>query len=153
MQDIMSEEAIVGLVSAAISAVVSWIVAKLTIERNDKSALDNELSEILKIGIEHPYLEQTRFTTSWKPELGENDDRYATYDLYATLVFNHLEKVCKFHRFRYDKIQEDIDMQSWVKTHETYWKNPIQAHENILGYDLRFLELIDKKILKKGKAG
>ena len=151
MQDIMSVEAIVGLVSVGISAVVSWIVAKVTIERNDKSALECELSEILKIGIERPYLEQTQFTTSWKPELAESDNRYATYDLYATLVFNYLEKVCKFYRFRYDRIQREIDMHSWVKNHETYWNNPIQNYENILGYDLRFVELIDKKILKRVK--
>ena len=148
----MSAEAIVGLVSVGVSAVVSWIVAKVTIEQNDKSALENELSEILKIGIERPYLEQTSFTERWKPELQESDDRYATYDLYATLVFNYLEKVCKFYGFKYERIQREIDMDSWVKIHRVYWNNPIQPHENILGYDVRFVELINKQILKNGKA-
>ncbi len=140
------------IISAIISGIVSWAVSSFTSRHNDKSRLDNELNEILRIGIERPYLEQVTFTGKWEPKLPESNDRYATYDLYATLVFNYLEKVSKFYGFNYEKIQNEIDMDSWVKIHQAYWNNPTQAHENILGYDLRFERLIDERILRKGKV-
>lgn len=148
---IFSAEGVATLISAGIAACISWIVAKITIERNDKSILENELTEILKIGIERPYLEQVAFTEKWKPELQESDDRYATYDLYATLVFNYLEKVCKFYGFNYEKVQKVIDMDSWVKLHKAYWHNPTGTFENILGYDPKFYNLVNNVILKGDK--
>ena len=123
-----------GIISAIISGFVSWRVTLFVIKKNDKSGLENELSEILKIGIEHPYFEQESFTRVWDPAKQSNDERYAAYELYATLVFNHLEKWCSFYNYKFNKVQGIIDMYSWVILHKTYWVNPTSPHENILGY-------------------
>ena len=132
-----------ALISAAISALVSTLVAWAS-KRNDlKRDIEAELSEILKIGIKYPYFEQQSFTDLWDPELAKKDERYAAYDLYATLVFNHLEKRSRFCKFDLAKVQDDLDMQSWVRLHARYWGAPCNPHENILGYDVKFAELVN----------
>lgn len=131
-----------AIVSAIISGLVSWGVSTLTSRRNDKSGLENELYEILKTGIEHPYFEQESFTRAWEPMKQVEDERYAAYELYATMVFNHLEKWCRFYKYKVRKVQDVIDMRSWVILHKAYWVKPTSSHENILGYDLRFSKIV-----------
>ena len=126
---------VAALVSAGISAVVSFVVVGKSLKSELKRNLENELSDILKIGIEHPFFEQ----------------RYAAYDLYATLVFNHLEKRCRFHRFEIDKVEKELDVSSWVKVHAMYWRRPTEKYENILGYDTRFINIVNS-ILKRKEA-
>lgn len=132
-----------AMISAIISGLVSWCVSSLTSRRNDKSSLENELSEILKIGIAHPYFEQESFTKTWDPLKQVKDERYAAYELYATMVFNHLEKWCSFYNYKFSKVQDVVDMRSWVILHKTYWGKPTSPHENILGYDLRFSKIVN----------
>ena len=132
-----------AVISAVISALVSAVVALMS-KRNDyKRDLEAELSEILRIGIKYPYFEQQAFTDSWNPTLAEKDERYAAYDLYATLVFNHLEKRSRFCKFDLEKIQKDLDMQTWVRLHARYWGQPCNPHENILGYDVKFARIVN----------
>lgn len=147
--EFMDSTLVAAIISAIISGLVSWVVSSLTIRHNDKSCLENELSDILKIGIEHPYLEQESFTSAWEPSKQDKDERYATYELYATLVFNHLEKRYKFYSCKLKRVQEELDMVSWVKLHKAYWTKPTTPHENILGYNSKFSRMVDNII--KGK--
>ena len=107
----MSDQLVAALVAAGvssvISAVVSLLVVHLTRQGEEKRALNNELSDILKIGIEYPYFEMETFASTWHPEKANKDERYAKYELYATLVFNHLERRCKFHAPALDRRQLD----------------------------------------------
>jgi len=146
----MEPTIISAIISAVISVLVSCGVSLFTARRTDKSSLEKELSEILKIGIEHPYFEQESFTREWDPQRQLDDERYASYELYATMVFNHLEKWCRYHSFKLEDVQKDIDIDSWVKLHRAYWSKPTTSHENILGYDLKFYDLVNNKILKRG---
>jgi len=132
-----------ALISAVISALVSAIVAWMSRRTDCRRDLESELSEILKIGIKYPYFEQQAFTDLWNPELAKTDERYAAYDLYATLVFNHLEKRCRFCKFNLKKVHNDLDMKSWVRLHAKYWGNPVDPYENILGYDVKFVKLVN----------
>ena len=141
-----------AIISAVISAFVSWGVSLFSARRNDKSSLEKELSEILKIGIEHPHFEQEVFTNAWEPKKQINDERYAAYELYATMVFNHLEKWCRYHSFKLEDVRKDIDIDSWVKLHQAYWNTPTGIYENIRGYDLRFYNLVNTQILRKGRV-
>lgn len=147
MSDQMIAALVAAIVSSVLSAVISLLVVVLTRHGDEKRDLDNELSDILKIGIKYPYFEMAKFTSEWRPDKVNKDERYAKYELYATLVFNHLEKRCKFHCFDFKKVQKELDMWSWVKVHMVYWKNPSECYENILGYDDRFVEIIEKTIL------
>lgn len=148
MSDQMISALVAAIVSSVISAGISLLVVALTRQGNEKRALDNELSDILKIGIEYPYFEMETFTSQWCPDKVNSDERYARYELYATLVFNHLERRCKFYGFDFNKVQREMDMWSWVKIHKVYWEHPPECHENILGYDSKFSEIIAKNILK-----
>lgn len=139
-----------AIISTIISGVVSWAVSSCTSRHDDKSGLEKERSDILKIGIEHPYLEQESFTSAWEPNKQEGDERYAAYELYATMVFNHLEKLYKFYSCKLNRVQEEFDMVSWVKLHKAYWTKPTSPHENILGYNSKFAETVNNII--KGKV-
>ena len=141
-----------AIISAMISGLVSWGVSLLTTRRNDKSSLENELSEILKIGIEHPYFEQEPFTKAWDPLKQIDDERYAAYELYATMVFNHLEKWCNFYNYKLRKVQDVIDMRSWVMLHKAYWVKPSSSYENILGYNLRFSNIVNNILNGKSEV-
>lgn len=132
-----------AIVPALISAVVSWCVAKRDNSESIRRDLDAELSEILKIGIAYPYFEQESFTNTWIPSLARTEEKYAAYEIYATLVFNHLEKRCRFRKFKLAVVQNDVDIRSWVILHKNYWKNPVDRYENITGYDKKFFELVE----------
>ena len=135
----MSDALIAAIVSTVVSALVSWIVTFLSFRKKDRSELDAELSNILKIGIEHPKFELDSFTQAWDPELAKTDERYAAYDLYATLVFNFLEKFCK-------KFFSQLDTRDWILVHKKYWKEPINPFENKDAYDDRFVAMVKKVI-------
>lgn len=151
MSGAMISTLVSALLSAGISAVVSLVVVGKSLKSASGRDLENELSDILEIGIEHPFFEQRSFTDSWRSDLATTDNRYAAYDLYATLVFNHLEKRCRFHRFKIDKVEKELDVSSWVKVHAMYWRRPTEKYENILGYDTRFINIVNS-ILKRKEA-
>ena len=134
---------ITTIISVTVSALVSCLVVKMTSKVAEQRALETELSEILKIGIEHPLFERPSFTNAWTPRATEHNEQYAAYDLYATWVFNHLEKRCRFHKFRQEEVQKELDMRSWVALHKTYWKSPENRHEKVTGYDDRFRNIVD----------
>jgi len=142
----MPEALIAAVVSAIISALVSACVAVLSFRKKDRSELDIELSNILKIGIEHPCFELGSFTQTWDPKLALTDERYAAYDLYATLVFNFLERYCKFYGYSEKKFFAQLDTRDWILVHKKYWKNPISPFENKDAYDSRFVEIVKKVV-------
>lgn len=76
-----------ALVSAIISGIVSFIVIKIVSNNEKQKRLDAQLDEIIKLSIQYPYFELRSFTNSWKQDSAENDERYAAYEQYATLVF------------------------------------------------------------------
>ena len=123
-----------------------WAVTVFSFRKKDRGALDAELSSILKIGIEHPNFEQESFTQGWTPERAKNEKEYAAYDMYATLVFNFLEKYFRYYAFKKDVCLSSLDSRNWIMTHKVYWKNPINNFENKDSYDERFVELVKNVI-------
>lgn len=142
----MTDTLVAAVVSAVISALVSWLVTYFSFRKKDRSELDAELSSILKIGIEHPIFELSSFTQTWDRELAKTDERYAAYDLYATLVFNFLEKFCRFYDFSEEKFFSQLDARDWILVHKKYWQNPINPFENKDAYDDRFVALVQKVV-------
>lgn len=146
MSDTVIASIISAVVSATISAAVSWGITAWSLRKKDKSELDAELSDILKIGIDHPFFEVESFTQSWKPALVKTDERYAAYDLYATLVFNYLEKYCRYRDFDEKEFLSELDTRNWILVHKNYWRNPINPFENKDAYDSRFVAIVQKVI-------
>ena len=134
------------LVSITVSAVVS-IAISIFMERKEKEKLlSNRLDTIIKIWIEHPYLENTQFTSKWTRDLCHSDEKLMRYEAYGTLVFNYLHDVACFYNYDVQKIEEYISIKAWVRIHETYWKNPLEKNGHSDEYGKKFVEFIDSYI-------
>ncbi len=132
-----------ALVSAIISGIVSFIVTKIVSNNEKQNRLDSQLDEIIKLSIQYPYFELRSFTNSWKQNSAENDERYAAYEQYATLVFNYLERFCKFYKYKVERIESELGMKSWVRIHKEYWRNPTISNENTDLYEKEFVDIVE----------
>lgn len=126
------------LISSFVSIVVSFILKK----RNDKTSLDSQLSFILRLAIEYPYLESKFFTSNWKENCQNPDDKYRRYETYATLVFNYLEDVCEFFNYDREKVEQYINIKSWISLHRDYWHNPTDSGDNEKSYNDDFKAIV-----------
>jgi len=137
----------ITIITAAISAVVSAFVSYTVLKRSDKSTekrdLDNQLSEILKLAIQNPYFELKSFTDKWDSKIKETDDKYAAYDIYATIVYNFLERYSRFYKHNLKDIEDNLKISEWIKIHKKYWQEPYIAGENNSSYDKRFVSLVE----------
>lgn len=138
---------IVTIIAAIISALVSYFVSKVSNKSNEKRDLDNQLSEILKLAIQYPYFELKSFTDKWDSKVKDTDDKYAAYDLYATMVFNFLERYSRFYNHNLKHIEDNLKISEWIKIHKKYWQEPYIAGENNGSYDKKFVSLVEE-ILK-----
>ncbi|MPM00719.1 hypothetical protein SDC9_46949 [bioreactor metagenome] len=134
--------ATISAIAAAISAWLTYSIAK----RSELNDLEKNLDDILKIGIEYPYLESKRFTIRWNELKDTDDERYLRYDMFCNLVFNYIHKVYQHFNGDKSKIESYVDIKSWVRLHEQNWRNPIDPHENIDGYDEKFRIFINSYI-------
>lgn len=130
-------------VSAIISAFISFAVAKYTLEKNERENLNSQLDDIIKIAIDHPYFELASFTNAWKSDSAQNNERYAAYEQYATLVFNYLERFCRFFDYDREKIQKELGIKAWILMHKEYWRNPTVQNENTDLYEKKFVDIVE----------
>lgn len=135
--------------AASISAIYSAKSAKTTIslyKQEKREKLIDKLNRILEIGIEHPYLESKNFTSKWNDHKDSDDERYLRYDMYCNLIFNYLNNVYEHFEFDKNKVEEFVDIKTWVRLHKHNWLNPIDENENIDGYDTSFKTFINSYI-------
>lgn len=132
------------IVAAVISALISFIVSFILKRKDERSSLDSQLDSILRIAVEYPELESKNFTHNWSNNSKKPDEKYRRYEVYATLVFNYLSRVCSFFNFNEKKINEYIDMNGWVKMHYQYWHHPTEDGENESVYDKKFKDFVHK---------
>lgn len=132
-----------ALISAIISGIVSFVVTKIVNNNEKQSRLDAQLDEIIKLSIQYPYFELRSFTNAWKQDSAENDERYAAYEQYATLLFNYLERFCRFYHYNVVKIESELGMKSWVRIHKEYWRNPTVPNENTDLYEREFVDIVE----------
>ena len=134
--------ATISAIAAAISAWLTYSIAK----RSELNDLEKNLDDILKIGIEYPYLESKHFTIRWNEFKETDDERYLRYDMFCNLVFNYIHKVYQHFNGDKSKIENYVDIKNWIRLHEQNWRNPIDPHENIDGYDEQFRTFINSYI-------
>lgn len=139
----MNTELTSAIISTVVSAAVTLIVMFITNKSSQRQELEKQLDEIIKIGIQNPKFEQHSFTDQWKSRIGEQSIEYASYELYATLVFNYLERFGRFNNFNLAKMQRRLGVKEWIKIHKAYWKNSNITNENIEQYDKRFVALVE----------
>lgn len=136
----ITSAAIATLISSSIATIVTLLINR----ENKLKSLNNQLDDILKIGIQYPYLENPRFTETWNEHKESNDDSYVRYENYCTLVFNYMERLCIYYGCNQKKIETHLNLKDWIRVHKQCWENPSTPFENIDGYDSNFKELVEK---------
>lgn len=130
--------AIATLISALTSSVITFVIN----HHNKVKFLNEQLDSILKISIQYPYLESCHFTNTWNQDYDKNDEKYLRYEMYCTLLFNYLSRVCSFYNYKKEKIESFIAIKDWVRLHKNYWFYPTEPYENVDTYDKKYVELI-----------
>jgi len=130
-------------IATIVSAITSAAVALLIASRNSKKAIDDQLDGILKIAIQYPYLECKDFTNSWSSKYDRNDEKALRYEVYCTLVFNFMSRICIYYKYDKSKIEQHIAIKQWARIHCKYWHDPTEAYENVDTYDKQFVDLIE----------
>ncbi len=130
-------------IATLISSAVATTVALLINRANAIKSLHDRLDGILKIAIQYPYLESSRFTATWNENKNSDDEKYLRYENYCILVFNYLEILCKHHGHDKQKIENHINIKEWARNHRDYWLNPPGIYENADGYSEKFKKLIE----------
>lgn len=132
--------ALATIISTCIATTVTFIINR----RNDLKSLNDQLDDILKIGIQYPYLESPKFTETWCKNKDVDDEKYLRYDNYCTLVFNFLERYCAFYDFNKAKIEKQhVNIKDWVRLHKQCWQDPTIPYENAESYPEKFKKLIN----------
>jgi len=131
-------------IATLISSSVATIVTLLINRENALRTLNTQLDDILKIGIEYPYLENLKFTETWNKNKDSLDDKYVRYENYCTLVFNYMERLCSHYKYNQNKIESHLNLKDWIRTHKQCWENPSTPFENVDSYDEQFKKLIEK---------
>jgi hypothetical protein len=133
-------------IATLISSCVATIVTLLINKNNSVKNLNDQLDDIIKIAIQYPYLESPGFTNTWNENKGKDDEKYLRYENYCTLIFNYLERLCKFYKFDKSKIENFMNVKDWIRLHKDCWYNPSITFENANGYSKKFKETIDSYI-------
>lgn len=137
---------LITCITAAISALIAGISAYLAyrFKRADgKAELEKELDRILEIGIQYPRFEYEPFTSDWVNHRGEDNDIYLRYDIYCNLLFNFLHHVFEYYDGKKEKIENYVDVRTWIRMHRQNWEHPIADNENVDGYDQPFRDFIN----------
>jgi hypothetical protein len=135
------------ITAAAIATIISSSVATivtLTINRRDSiNKLNDQLDDILKIGIQYPYLESPKFTETWLENRESIGEDYLRYENYCTLVFNYMETLCEYYKYNKTKIEAHLNLRDWIRVHKQCWEHPSTPFENADSYDEKFKRLIN----------
>ena len=102
------------LIAAIISGFISFLICKWQLSRqnisSEEARLNLELTNILKIQIKYPYLENRQFTNDWNRKKVMEDDKskleYQRYDSYCCLIFNFISQIYKLYNG--DKAKREI---------------------------------------------
>lgn len=132
--------AIATVISSGVAATVAVKINKV----NGKKSLHDQLDSILKISIQYPYLESPAFTETWAENRNSEDEKYLRYELYCILVFNFMERLCQFYKYKKRKIAQHVNVRDWIRIHRQCWNNPSNEMEHIDGYDARLKKLIEE---------
>lgn len=138
--------AIATLTSAIITLLLNYIVNLKSIKRKEYDEMYNELHQMIIFYVTYPYLENESFISSWEKSQGSTDEKKLRYEAYCIYVFNFLERLCKFYKYKKKKIENFINIKEIVRTHSKWWSHPDSNHSNIDGYEVKFRNFINEYI-------
>lgn len=138
--------ALIAAIASVAGAIIAGVSAYLAyrFKREDrKTELEKELNRILELGIQYPRFEYSPFTKDWEKHRGEDNEIYLRYDIYCNLLFNFLHHVYDYFKGNKEKIEDYIDVRTWIRMHKHNWLHPTDENENIDGYDEPFRKFIN----------
>ena len=147
------------LIAAIISGIISFLVCMWQLSRqnitSEEARLNSELTNILKIQIEYPYLENKQFTNNWSSnKVIENDEKqldYQRYDSYCCMIFNFISQIYELYNGNNTKIENFFAVVEEVNIHKKWWQNPLNPRDNIEGYVSGFRDYINSIIARSSK--
>jgi predicted transcriptional regulator len=150
MTTMISIASLISAIAAAVSAYFSCKNSKTTLnlfEKEKYEKLKEELNKIIEISIKYPYVESKNFTSKWLEYKESDDEQYLRYDMYCNRFYNHLHNVCEHFDYDKQKIEDFVDVKSWIRLHKLNWQNPVDDNENIDGYDKPFRDYINSYLI------
>jgi hypothetical protein len=127
--------------SILISTPLSILITRSTNKNQTKESIHNEITIMIQLAIEYPFLEQDSFCSAYNGNREcENNLRY---DNYCCIVFNILEKIFVLFGGKRLKIEEFIGIKEIALRHKQWWKSRNNQKDIIDGYRLEFVEFID----------
>jgi hypothetical protein len=144
------------LVAAIVSGIISFLVCKWQLSRQNISSevarLNSELTNIIKIQIEYPYLENKQFANNWNSnKVTENDGKeldYQRYDSYCCMLFDFISQIYGLYIGDNAKIESFFAVEEEVNIHRKWWTSPLNPRDNIDGYDSGFRNYINSVIAR-----
>lgn len=130
-------------IATIVSSTVATVVALLINRHNAIKSFNDQLDNIIKIAVQYPYLESPTFAATWTANKDSEDEKYLRYENYCTLIFNHLERLCKYYNYDSEKIGKHLNVKGWIRIHKECWTNPSTPFENADGYNAKFKKLIE----------
>lgn len=103
-------------------------------------------SDLLRIAMQWPYLEDTLYGSKWDRNSRDPDD--IRYNLYCTEVFNLLEELYKLYNGKKDDMINLLDIDEYIINHKKWWYEEVSKTG---GYGKDFRNFIDNYILEKEK--
>lgn len=143
--------AIATIISGCTSAITSSLISRNLNKKNKMRYLNDQLDDILKIAVQYPYLESSKFTKTWIENKDSESEEYLRYDIYCTLLFNYLARLAEHFNYDIKKIEKHVSAKDWIQLHQDYWLYPYDNSPNDGDYDKEFCNLITKYIKKDEK--
>lgn len=131
---------------AAILGLTQFFWSRRVKKREARMDLSKRLEGILKITIEYPELEDQAFVDQWDAMKDKGDERYMRYNQFSDILFNFLSDVYKHFNGNKEKIEEFVDVKTWVRIHSCLWLNPKMPGEIVDGYSENFRKFINSYI-------
>lgn len=141
---------LISTIAAAISAIfaaVSSIMTYWQYKKERLQKLNDRMDKILEISIQYPYVENVNFISHWVEMKDGQNEEYLRYDMYCNLLFNYLFAVYDYFGGDKAKIENYVDVKSWIRLHKLNWKYPVDPNENIDGYSSEFRNFINSYIM------
>jgi hypothetical protein len=140
---------IISILSSIATAISTFfLVYKHFLYKKEKrKELTDELNKIIEIAITYPYVESKNFTSKWEINKDSDDEKYLRYDMYCNRLYNHLHNVCEFFKYNKQKIEDFVDIKTWIRIHKQNWLSPVDENENIDGYDKKFRDFINSYLI------
>ncbi|WP_156915618.1 MULTISPECIES: hypothetical protein [unclassified Psychrobacter] len=140
------------LITLFFNAYAFWLNRNTTVRSN----VLQKLSDLQKISISNPYVEDCNFTKYWSEfcffyvdkensfRIKKNKvyERFLIYEQYCEMVFNFVDTEFNEKHGNLKKLNKEIDFEGWVVAHRDWWEKSLYSEFYGDGYTKDFCNVI-----------